>query len=570
MCLAVDDNCFGQVCRTPPDPQCTATINGVVQGSCSGGKCKYTSLSDGTRCTAPKPLAVSSTGGTPATNTTNPNNNSTSNGNTTAPDNGNSTNNGNGTALPITVGVDVPPEDAERVLRGWTCQEGVCASQTRNAVSNFALVAAIQAGIIGSALALEKIITGTFTPDLAAFAINAGLIVIGWAARAVDTGLESNSGLGRTQAAFCFIAGAFAVLYGNYLLSTVRPKIFSRGYWAVAVILLVFWLVAFGLVSTLLSELFDHMDTGIADTGANPSFNWAYPATIMAASVNLALAHTLFRTGTYTSGFAAFAAITGVIALAWASQHHDRGEWTVTGEDFTDTVLAWESFAIIAGAISLICGLALAFKAERRKVDGEGSETKVGRFGALIIILVFFTLIGFVAALFVKEFLIREGVVYGNDMRMVGGDLAPDVREENFGNQVSPFAWDFSVWTSAVAAAFGIEVLFHGWGSGGITALTLTQSANLVGWAAQHTRIGSVRPKFRNLDDLTRAWEGLALVAGILTAILAFYILSSRRDLKPDGAPVVVHQREQGVPMDDRQQTLGEEDQNLFKTGGKR
>jgi hypothetical protein len=256
--------------------------------------------------------------------------------------------------------------------------------------------------------------------------------------------------------------------------------------------------------------------------------------------------------------------------LAWAGQHHDRGEWTVTGADFTDTVLAWESFAVIAGSISILIGLALAFRAERKKQDNEGSEVKVGRFAALIIIAVFFTLIGFVAALFVKEFLIREGAVYGNDMRMVGGDLYPDYRKENFGNQVSPFAWDFSVWTSAVAASFGIEVLFHGWGSGGITALTLTQSANLVGWAAQHTQIGSVRSQFDNLDDLTRAWEGLALVGCILTAILAFYVLSSKKDGKPDGPVVVHHQREQGVPMDDRQQTLGEEDQNLFKTGGKR
>jgi hypothetical protein len=412
---------------------------------------------------------------------------------------------------------------------------------------------------------LEKIITGTFTPDLAALAINAGLIVIGWTGRAIDTGLEASTGLGRTQAAFCFIAGGFAVLYGNFLLSTVRPKV-SKGLVGAAIVLLVFWLVAFGVVSTVLSEMFDHMDIGVADIGANPTFNWAYTATIFAASVNLALAHTMFRTGTYTSGFAAFAAITGVIALAWAGQHHDRGEWNTSSADFTDTILAWESFAVIAGAISLILGLFLAFTAERRK-DHEGSEGKVGRLGALVVVLVFFTLIGFVAALFVKQFLVREGLVYGNDMRMVGGELYPDVREENFGNQVSPFAWDFSVWTSAVAAAFGIEVLINGWGSGGIAALTLTQAANLVGWAAQHTHVGSVRPKFDNLDDLTRAWEGLALVGGIITALLAFYILS-RRDGKADGNPVVVHhQREQGVPMDDRQQSLGEEDQNLFKTG---
>jgi uncharacterized membrane protein len=413
-------------------------------------------------------------------------------------------------------------------------------------------MASIQAGIIGSALALEILLTHDFTPDLAALSINFGLIVIGFDGRLVDIGLEENNALGRTQVAFGFIAGSIAVLLGAYLLSTKKGIPSARNS-IFAYLLIGFWLVAFGLVSHIIAEMFEHFDNGQADSGANIAYNWAYWATIFAAAVNIALAHAVLRTGTYTQGFAAFALITGVIALAWASKHQDQGEWG--DDDFSSSVNAWQSFAIIAGSFSIIIGLLMLIFHKATKTDDQAPPNKmIGRLGALIVVVVFLTLIGLVANLFDNSFLDSDH--QGNDMRNWQSN-----KGDPYANDVSGFAWDFSIWASAVAAAFGIELLFHGVATGGITALALTQSANLVGWAAKHANRGSLDPDHDNLNSDTRAWTGVALVAGIICVLVALKGLHRSKSSATAPAP-----QQQNNP--DAAKSLNADDRDLFATGG--
>jgi hypothetical protein len=502
--LSVTDSCFGKQCQSPPDAQCAAST-----GTCHNGQCQYQAAPDGTLCTFD------------STTTAGP--------------------------------------KLQRAV-GWTCQQGVCTSPSKRAIANFAYTASIQAGIIGSALAIEVLVTGSFTPDLAALAINAGLIVIGWDGRFVDVGLERATGLGRTQVAFGFIAGALAVILGAYLIGTRKGQP-TTAQKIIAWILIALWLVAFGIVSEALAETFEHMDAGVVDNGANIAYNWAYLATIFAASVNIALAHAILRTGSYTSGFAAFAAVTGIIALAWVSKHNDYGTFGPESDNsFTSTVLAWQSFGVIAGAVSFILGMILAVMHKPAKTDDDEKQNKtVSRGVALLIVIVFFTLIGIVAALYDKSLLDRSQGTYGNDERVVGGG-------GNYANNISPFAWEFSIWSSAVAASFGIELLVHGGGSTGIAALTATQGANLVGWAAKHSNVGSVRAQWDQLKGITRAWEGVALVAGVVAVLVALSILRINAHGKrgQDGQPpVVVH------PANPEQaRSLNPEDRYLFHTEG--
>jgi hypothetical protein len=559
------------VCRSPPDARCAASINGIVQGTCSNGACSYVNLPDQTRCGSGFAPAAAPVTPPVIDNSTAANNSSSATNSSSPITNSSSTENANS---------DTENTDDSIILRGWTCQTGICESPTRRSVANFAYSASIQAGIIGSALALEKIVTGTFTPDLAALAINAGLIVIGWDGRLQETGLEENTGVGRTQIAFGFIAGSLAVLFGFSLLSTVRETP-QTSLAVIAIILAVVWAIPLGLVCTILTEQYEHFDQDMIDTGANIAYNWAYPATIFAAMVNIALAHTILHTGSYSQGFAAFSAITGVIALAWASNHEDEGSYGNSG-DFTDTVTSWQSWAIIAGATSLVLGLIMTVRQigdkKRRDAGAESSpsDNKAVRVVAFLVVVVFFALIGLVSALFSKQYLDRKYSNYGNDMRVIGH------RSENYANQVSPFAWDFTIWSSAVVASFGIELLINGWKYPGITALVFAEAANLVGWAAKHTNVGSVQDDWEKLDSITRAWEGVALVAGFLACLGALSLLKSRREaIRPGDATrfhTVSHREStagltggqgqgQGQP-EGRRETINEDDQSLFKTAG--
>jgi hypothetical protein len=495
-CLATTDPCYGKPCNAPRDSQCAD-----APGVCIDGGCQYILHPNGEYCNAPGATADNDT----------------------------------------------------QILNDWTCQQGRCTSPTRTSLSNFAYIASIQAGIIGCALALEILLTHDFTPDLAALAINAGLIVIGFDGRLEDIGLEKNDGLGRTQVSFGFIAGGIAVIFGSYLLGTkkgtpsARNSIFSY-------ILIGFWLVAFGIVSNAMSEMYEHFDEGQSDSGANVVYNWAYPATIFAASVNIALAHAVLRTGTYTQGFAAFALITGTIALAWASKHQDKGEWG--DQSFSSSVHAWQSFAIIAGAFSIIIGLLMVIFHKTTKTDDQAPPNKViGRIGALIIVIIFCTLIGIVSSLFDNSYLDKEH--HGNDMRNFESN-----KGNPYANNVSAFAWDFSIWASAVAASFGIECLFHGAATGGITALALTEAANLVGWASKHANVGSLDPDKDNMNSTTRAWTGVALVAGVICVLVTFKGLqSSKASSQTAPAPA-----QQNNP--DAAKSLNADDRDLFATGG--
>jgi len=510
-CLSSTDPCYGKLCRAPVDDRCVASAsNGSspLDGTCVNGECQYQLLPDNTRCPAVR-------------------------------------------------------GDSENLiaLKGWTCQKGICTSPTQNAVADYAYSASIQAGIIGSALALEIYFTGDFTPDLAALAINSGLIVIGWDGFFVDTGLEADTGVGRTQVAFGFIAGGFAIIFGNWLLSTKSKADISIKNRIVAYVLIGLWLVTFGLVSQMLAQTFENFDQGRLDDNANITYFWAYQATIFAASVNIAVAHSLLRTDSCSSGFAAFSAITAIIALAWASQHQDKEGGEKNHNDFTETALAWQSLAIISGSISLVIGLFLTVTQKPNR-SNDDKEVKVSRLFALVIVVVFCTLIGIVAALFTKHYFERREDVYGVDPRVVGGENSLNYMTNNWANQVSPFAWDFSIWASAVAASFGVELLIHGGGSAGLAALAFTQTANLVGWAGKHSNVGNVRPAFDELKGTTEAWEGIALTAGIICALFALTLIRRQGKQSDASKPAGQSQPDAGA------RSLEADDRELFATEG--
>jgi len=237
---------------------------------------------------------------------------------------------------------------------------------------------------------------------------------------------------------------------------------------------------------------------------------------------------------------AALSFITGIIALAWAGQYYDEGPFPTTKGSFTNTALAWVSFAVIAGAFSLFGGIVLiaTHKQDEDDKDKNDSRKHYSRGFSTLIVLLYCTVIGIVAALFKKHFFERDMNVYGNSPLVVGAD------HDNFGNSVSPFAWEFSIWTSAVAASFGIEALKYGVPSAGITALTFTTGANLLGWVAEHIYIGPVAQS--NFRSLTRAWQGLALCAAGLAIILAFVSLHGSRDKGEATTATTIHQSPDG------------------------
>jgi len=205
--------------------------------------------------------------------------------------------------------------------------------------------------------------------------------------------------------------------------------------------------------------------------------------------------------------------------------------------DFTKTCVTWESFAVIAGVVSL-GALVLLFNRDELEQDTKATDEEkqfISRPFALLIVLVFWTLIGLVASLFTSHYYDRAQDKYGNSALVVGADA------NDYGNSVSPFAWEFTIWSSAVASSMGIDAFVNGVPSTGITALTFTTSLNLVGWAAEHIYVGA--PSYldaqshlitTDLNPTTRAWEGVALVSGSLAFLLSIWIF-----LLPK--PVVVH-----------------------------
>jgi hypothetical protein len=381
--------------------------------------------------------------------------------------------------------------------------------------------------------------------------------LLGWDGKFKDFGLERNDGIGRSQLAFGLLLGALAVIVGAIWLfrfahghqhnvhpNLARPKP-NTIHAVFAVALIVFHGVTLGLVSHVLDTTISRYQNGGFENDANIAWNWSYTASIFAAMVAFAVAFTVLLFGRVTNGFGALLFTTGVIELAWAGNHYDQD--TLQGGDFTDTFLAWVSFAVIASVFSIIGGLIFAFQAPTGAKDKDASR----RAFSLVSLLVYLTMIGIVASLFQRNFLDRDANTYGTDMRQV------DSNQGNYGNQVSGFAWEHSIWACAVAAAWAIEGLF-GALSFGITALALTFSANLIGWAATHTYIGSVRynletgEQYDELRSRTRAWQGLALAASVITFLVTLHLLFS---LKHDDAnrPAETAQGEQSIDQHDRE-----------------
>jgi hypothetical protein len=287
--------------------------------------------------------------------------------------------------------------------------------------------------------------------------------------------------------------------------------------------------VQFGLVAQLFSEHFNDNERGIVDPNANILFNWSYTATIYAACVAIGNSIAIITAGSVGTGFGAFQAITGIIALAWASNHYDEG--TYGKSDFTDTALTWMSFAIIAGVWSLVVGIYLLAvgKGNESKFAVESKDKSIWyRLAGVALFIIFAVIIGLVAALFSYHYLKESSRrTRGSNMLIVdAGPTAQNPSGDNYGNAISPFAWPMSIWTSAVVGAFAFDAIRHGVASAGITALALTEAANLLGWSAEHTYFGSA--VFDSIKGTTRGWQAVCLGGSILAFIVAFWMLSSQ------------------------------------------
>jgi hypothetical protein len=456
-CISANDECAGVSCNTPADPQCQ-----VAQGSCSNGQCSYRNVADFTFCTYP-------------------------------------------------TGSNAKAD----IFLGAACFAGKCIPKTRSETTSFAYDAAISTGIVSAALAVEVIFTGSASPDLAAFAITTGLVAIGWTAFSRDQGaFPHDRALVRAQNAFVFLAAGLAFLYAFGFMHKKKgaPSTVMR---ILGVVNIVVSTVQFGLVARLFDQHFDKNKNGEIDEDANILFNWAYPASIYAAQVSIAVAFSLLVTGAASAGFGFFQLVTGVIALAWASNLQDEGTYS---HSFTDSSNAWQSFAIIAGSYSIIVGLFLLVKGKSGESRAKEPAKLIHRVVAAVLVCVFFVVIGQVSSLFHEHFISRSPSVRGSNMLIVAAD-----HDNNYGNVVAPFAWPISIWTAAVVVSFGMEVIVKGAAQTGIVALALTESANLVGWAAEFVYFGS--PVNNSIEGLARGWGAVCLGGSLVAFLLALEIL---------------------------------------------
>jgi hypothetical protein len=481
-CIRTTDACVSQQCANV-DPECQAP-----QATCENGKCKYQNFPDGTLCNY-------GGGG----------NGETSGNNTNTKDN--------------------------TVLVGASCSQGKCAPKTESEVSSFAYDASIGTGIVSGALAIEAMYLGVLSADLAGFAICVALVAMGWTGYSRDVGAyRGDDALVRSQNALLFISAGLAIIFALGGLSTHLKAKKKLGFLLTAIAIgnIIVSAVQFGLVAQLFSEHFDDNTKGVVDPNANILFNWSYTATIYAACVAIGNSIAIFTAGSVSTGFGAFQSFTGIIALAWASNHKDEGSY---GSDFTHTALTWISFAIIAGAWSFFVGIYLIItgKANESKFAVESKDKSVWyRLAGAILFILACVIIGQVASLFDEHYLKESSErTRGSNMLIVdAGPTAQNPNGDNYGNAVSPFAWPISIWTSAVLGGFGIDALKHGIGSIGITALALTEAANLLGWAAQHTYFGSA--VFDSIEGTTRGWQAVALGTSILAIFVAFWMLMSQ------------------------------------------
>jgi len=387
---------------------------------------------------------------------------------------------------------------------------------------------------VSSALAVEVLLTGSASVDLAAFTITTALIAMGWTGYSRDQGaFPHDRALIRTQNAFVFVGAGLAIIFAAmWIRKKKEGKSSNTPERIIAIINIVISTVQFGLVAHLLNRHFDYNNTGVVDVDANILFNWAYPATIYAASVSVAVAFALLAVGKegVSAGFGVFQLVTGVIALAWASNLQDQGR---NGHgSFSDTSDAWQSFAIIAGAWSIVAGLIILVRSVRPENilnRLENVAKNVNRGLALLLVIVFCVVIGQVSSLYHKHYISAAPAPgRGNDMLIVDAD-----GNHNYGNAVSPFAWPISIWTSAVVVSFGLEIIAKGGAAHtGIVALALTEAANLLGWAAQHDHFGS--PVADSIEGTTRGWAAVCLGGSVVAFFLALTLLRSEHELTGD------------------------------------
>jgi len=451
--------CFQNHCL-PPNDRCVAVECSnppdaecsAPTGSCSNGVCNYQALADGTRC-----------GGS--------------------------------------------------VSLGRTCLSGICASPARTTIRNYAFEFAIYSGITTVALALEVLFTQTATSDLAALSINFGALLLGFTAKHLDIGVVTSTGIGRTQAAFGIIAGSFSILFGGRWLHQKRDVAHETNNVG-ALGLVVFWGVALGLAATTLSFSFNDANQGIYNPDSNVEFYFAQSATYVAAAVNLAFAHNILNTGSFTKSFLSLSCFTAIVALAFVSAWYQGDKLSTTkahARAFTDTAVAWASFVIISTALSVVLWVYFLYKGGEQKPHisrVEHPKEALAKPRSALNLALNFVLIGLVAKLFQKHYFDRNDKVYGNDPLVVNPD--------NYGNIVSAFAWPVSIWAATVACSrvVGGLAAAEDWG---IQFLNVLFSITLVGFASQHTVFALDQ---NGLSITARAWAGLALVTGSVNFVV--------------------------------------------------
>jgi hypothetical protein len=290
----------------------------------------------------------------------------------------------------------------------------------------------------------------------------------------------------------------------------------------------VFWTVAFGLAASALHALFNRTAVGEVDNNNNMVFSLSISATLFASAVNVSVGHAFLASKTQDAAFNILGAITGLIALGMASEHNrTKG---INGAKFDNLNLAWQSFAVIAGAMSVIVNV-LAWR------KGAGEEAAPATTSPLITVCRFtvlalsFVLFGTVASLINNAY----------------GQKAADHKNDVFGFSTVPiYAWMITLYASAVAAS---NMIVNN--TGGITNLTITFSALLLGFAAQSVAFGA--DDNQHLFKNARAWAGIALATAILAILHAHGQVHSKSE-----AEAAQHAQQQGGAGGDVQLTAGD------------
>jgi len=383
------------------------------------------------------------------------------------------------------------------------------ADAARFTIQSYQYMFSIFAAITGVALAIEYLILGAVTADLAALVINLGAILLGFAGKYLALGVDpaTSSGVTRTQAAFAVIVGCADIGYGLQLLgSTTRFNWWAvtekdayhkaKHWWFFSIVLISG--VTLGLGSVVLSN---GIDLGMNDQADNnidgTIFHFAFAVSLFAIAVNLAVAHAMWYTGVYSKGFLALAISFGILTLGFSSSMIQ--EDTASGS-FSDVCVAWQSFNIILGAVTFLLGLAVAKLApkEEGSIASQEGKGKYWLYVVISLVLVFYAL---------------TAVVF--DKKYVGETLPAG----QWGNSQSAMAYLTAFFASCFFISRDYAQLTAN-NTSGINALALVWGATLLGFISDfvHTFVSPLNTEVGAHPTL-KAWEGVGLCVAAISFV---------------------------------------------------